>query len=550
MMNGEDTVAQEVALVARASGGDRDAMAKLYDRYFDRIYDFVHRMMRDADETADVVQDVFMKAMSAMGSLKKGERFRSWLFSIAHNMTLNRIDKQKRIVRPREDKDDEEPYIYQQIDTDRLADPEAALVDGETAALVWEAAAGLDRKQYAILDLHVRQGLDSAEIAEVLGVSKGNAYTMVSRMKSSVEESITAFLMVRRGSEDCPALNELIVDARAGVMTPELRRLVTRHISECDICSENKKRIASPLAVLGAFAAVPPPLGLKEGIFQNISGSSGGPPTGDGGGGAEASRGGMSAGRKALPGRLLRAGRERIAALPRGQLVLLAAAGVIGFGGAIIVGSLALFGAFSGDGGSAVLGVPVTPTATVTVTPRPGPLSGDATVTPTPTPTPNPSSVSQPPLTPTPSLVVSDVSEQPTPAPTAPPTAAPTPTPTDTTGPRISGLTVSPAAIGEDVPGICSDSPMTATVTATITDSSGVGSVTMSWAVGDIPGGPEPMSAEEGSVYSAKVGPFSEETVAFPDESATVDIVVKATDSKGNSATAKTSLTLYDCTFF
>lgn len=72
----------------------------------------------------------------------------------------------------------------------------------------------------------------------------------------------------------------------------------------------------------------------------------------------------------------------------------------------------------------------------------------------------------------------------------------------------------------------------------------------MSWAVGDIPGGPEPMSAEEGSVYSAKVGPFSEETVAFPDESATVDIVVKATDSKGNSATAKTGLTLYDCTFF
>ncbi len=98
-MASDESVAQEATLVARASSGDRDAMAELYDRYFDRIYDFVHRMMRDADETADVVQDVFMKAMSSMGSLRKRERFRSWLFSIAHTTTLNRLEKQKRITR-------------------------------------------------------------------------------------------------------------------------------------------------------------------------------------------------------------------------------------------------------------------------------------------------------------------------------------------------------------------------------------------------------------------------------------------------------------------
>ena len=289
-MASDVSATQESALVACASAGDRDAMAELYNRYFDRVYDFVHRMMRDADEAADVVQDVFLKAMSSMSSLEKGERFRSWLFSIAHNTTLNRLEKQKRIARPVAVEGEEEPYIYQQIDPDRLADPEAALIDQETTSLVWEAAAGLDRRQYALLDLHVRQGLDSAEIAEVLGVSKGNAYTMVSRLKSSVEESITAYLMMRRGSKDCPALNDLVGDARVGGITPELRRLVTQHISECSICSENKKRIASPLAVLGAFAMVPPPLGLKESIFQRISAPGAGPPAGDGGAGGPSTR--------------------------------------------------------------------------------------------------------------------------------------------------------------------------------------------------------------------------------------------------------------------
>jgi RNA polymerase sigma factor (sigma-70 family) len=508
MKNAESTVTQEAVLVARASDGDRDAMAELYDRYFDRIYDFVHRMMRDADETADLVQDVFMKAMSSMGSLRKGERFRSWLFSIAHNMTLNRIEKQKRIVRPRSDEEDEEPRIYQQIDPDRMADPEAALVDGETAALVWEAAAGLDRKQYALLDLHVRQGLDSAEIAEVLGVSKGNAYTMVSRMKSSVAESITAFLMVRRGSEDCPALNELIIGARAGGMTPELRRLVTGHISECEVCSENKKRIASPLAVLGAFAAVPPPLGLKEGIFQNISGSLGGPPQGNGSGGSRA-----------------------------GRNTLLAAVGAAGIGGAAIISLLVLFGAFSGNGDSAALGAVGAPSATATT--GAGLLSGEATVTPTPPPTPTPPS---PPPAPEPTST-------PPPAPTATPIRNPTPTPVpDTAGPEITNPGANQADIWEDwasYPLLCEPKPGEAIIAATITDPAGVNQVSMSWSVASVNG--SVWMIQSGSTWSATVGPFDEATVVVKDGAEIVKIMVAAVDNFGNSSEWETKLTLHDC---
>src|SRR3990170_3596227 len=135
-MASDVSATQDSALVAGASAGDRDAMAELYNRHFDGVYDFVRRMMRDADEAADVVQDVFLKAMTAIGSLKKGERFRPWLFSIARNTALNRLEKQKRIARP--PVGEEEPRIYQQVDTDRLADPQAALVDQETASLVWE----------------------------------------------------------------------------------------------------------------------------------------------------------------------------------------------------------------------------------------------------------------------------------------------------------------------------------------------------------------------------------------------------------------------------
>jgi RNA polymerase sigma factor (sigma-70 family) len=490
--------AGEEALVARASKGDRDAMAELYNRHFDGVYDFVRRMMRDADEAADVVQDVFLKAMTAMGSLKKGERFRSWLFSIAHNTALNRLEKQKRITRPLAGEEEEEARIFQQVDTDRLADPQAALVDQETASLVWEAAAGLDRRQYALLDLHVRQGLDSAEIAQVMGVSKGNAYTMVSRLKSAVEESITAYVMVRRGRKECPVLNDILAEQEIAGMTPELRRLVNRHVSECPTCQRTKKRIVSPVAILGAFAAVPPPFGLKESIFQTVSAAAGGPPPG-GDGGAGAASGGPAplAGARARVERMMTAGRQAIGGLPRSRLVLLLAGGAAGIGGAVIVGLLALFGAFSaGDGDSAVLGAVSTPTPTPTpASPVIGqpwsqpPESAEAlsgTLGPEDSPTPEeqlPQEESIPPEEPPPpdepvppeeppavGGPAPTATPTPTRAPTPTPTPSPTPTPTtppDTTGPAISDVAHSPDELWG-----CTGRE--ATVSARVTDASGV----------------------------------------------------------------------------
>ncbi len=480
MATGE-LAAEEGTLVARASRGDRDAMAELYNRHFDGVYDFVRRTMRDADEAADVVQDVFLKAMTAIGSLKKGERFRSWLFSIAHNTALNRLEKQKRISRPPvgEEEEGEASRIYQQVDTDRLADPQAALVDQETASLVWEAAAGLDRRQYALLDLHVRQGLDSAEIAQVMGVSKGNAYTMVSRLKSAVEESITAYLMARRGRKECPVLNDILADQEIAGMTPELRRLVNRHVSECPTCQRTKKRIVSPVSILGAFAAVPAPLGLKESIFQNISAAAGGPPSGDGGTGGASGRSDLLVGARAGVQRMATGGAKALRGLPRNRLALLLIAGLMGVGGAVIVGMLALFGAFSGDGDSAVLGALSTPTRSPTANARvtAGP-SDEATPTPTSTPVATAtatvaSSISQPPSgsgadagsdepvpavePPPPEEPVSPEEptspgetpspEQPTPTVGPAPTATPAPPPTPTATPAPTPTPVPPMTI-------------------------------------------------------------------------------------------------------
>jgi RNA polymerase sigma factor (sigma-70 family) len=261
----ETNTKTDAELVVAAAGGDDSAFADLYELYFDRVYDFVRRMVRDADDAADVAQDAFVKAMGGIAKLKDASSFKTWIFSIARNTALNRIEQSGRVVHDREDEEGDS-LLYRQVDTNALDNPEQAADANEMAALVWEAASSLEPKQYAVLDMTVRQEMGSAEIADVLKVSKGNAYTMVSRVKDAMEEAVTALFMTRQGSKDCPTLEALIEQMSGGALSADSRRVVMKHVKSCEICEERRKNVISPVALFGAFAPFPAAAEVKASV--------------------------------------------------------------------------------------------------------------------------------------------------------------------------------------------------------------------------------------------------------------------------------------------
>ncbi|MBI5283895.1 MAG: sigma-70 family RNA polymerase sigma factor [Chloroflexi bacterium] len=264
---------EDTLLVSRAMAGDLDSFGQLYDRYFNRVYDFAWRILRDSDEAADVTQDVFMKAMQALPALSKAASFKSWLFTIAHHTAVSRAERAGRSVRMPSPVHEEAFGTFDVPDPCRIDNPAMAAEDHELAALVWEAASALNPRDYAVLDLHVRQGLDSAEIASVLQVSKGNAYTMVSRMKDAAADVIGSYVVARRGSKDCDALQRVLADFAFPPYTDEVRRAVDLHIKGCERCQGARRRLAAPLEIFGAFAAVPAPLALKGDAWRKIAGA-------------------------------------------------------------------------------------------------------------------------------------------------------------------------------------------------------------------------------------------------------------------------------------
>ncbi|MEO8539005.1 MAG: RNA polymerase sigma factor, partial [bacterium] len=399
-------------LIELAQGGDQHAFAELYTRYFDPVYDFVARMTRNRDEAGDIAQDTFLKAMNALGGLQKGASFKSWIFTIARNTALNRIEKSKR-TRPLafEDEDGEE-VSFDVVDTDRFSDPEEAAEANAVASLVWQAAAGLDPKQLSLLDLHLRQGLDSGEIADVLGVTKNNGYVMLNRLKKAVEESIGAFIMFKDGRQHCGDLNAVLSKVDIDGMSPEVRKIVERHVAQCPNCEERKKKLA-PLAAFAALGAIGAPMGAKaaylEGLMQQWpgpvspggGGTSGGGSGGPGGGsGGSAAAGGGAGGLFGVSGRFVKAGAVLASALVLLLMALLVPASPLALTGEDGIGKASSSDdPTPGTGGNLIIpggtaspspSATNTATATPTSTSTPGPGTPTATPTQTKTTVPTP----------------------------------------------------------------------------------------------------------------------------------------------------------------
>src|SRR5512142_478607 len=77
-------------LAERAARHDRQAFAKLYDLYVDRIYKYIYYKSGRTDEAEDLTAQVFLKAWEAIGNYKwEGYPFSTWLYRIAHNQMID-----------------------------------------------------------------------------------------------------------------------------------------------------------------------------------------------------------------------------------------------------------------------------------------------------------------------------------------------------------------------------------------------------------------------------------------------------------------------------
>ncbi len=278
-------------LVAAFLDGDREALGMLYDRYAASVLDLATGMLRDRNEAADVVQDVFIAAADNLGQLQQPERLRAWLFAIARHEVLRRIKARGRT---------RSVAFTDAATVDAVAatagvsavtatsDPyaEGARVQAmQLAGEVRAAAAGLDTRDQLVLELVARQGLSGADLADALGVTEAQSHVLVHRMRDRISRSLRALAVARVNRRDCPSLAELLRDWD-GRFTVLVRKRVARHIDRCAVCAESHIRLAgiSVFPLLAALPTTPLPTELRDRVLvaadRSLDGAAGPGPSG------------------------------------------------------------------------------------------------------------------------------------------------------------------------------------------------------------------------------------------------------------------------------
>jgi RNA polymerase sigma-70 factor (ECF subfamily) len=192
----------ERALLAALRRGEDDAYEELVRRYGGRLLAVTRRLLGDEDDARDAVQEAFLSAFKAIDRFEGESLLSTWLHRIAVNHGLMRLRSRRR--RPEEKIDDLLPSFREDGHFREPPGPIAELSDEklvreETRKRVREAIGALPEGYRTVLLLRDIEELDTAEVAELLGMTKNAVKTRLHRARQALH-GILAPELLEEGS--------------------------------------------------------------------------------------------------------------------------------------------------------------------------------------------------------------------------------------------------------------------------------------------------------------------------------------------------------------
>jgi len=172
--------AGDEALVERLRAGDQHAFDAIYARYFQRVYQYLDKRLRNRADTEETTQEVFVNVFSSIDGFRGEAPFGAWVFGLTRRTLANRF-KRKRHATVALNEDDGEKVDLLLTTVRREPDPLESYEAAERLARLADAVRReLTREQVQLFELHHLQHHSIHEIARSLNKSvdsvKSNLY--------------------------------------------------------------------------------------------------------------------------------------------------------------------------------------------------------------------------------------------------------------------------------------------------------------------------------------------------------------------------------------
>lgn len=173
----------------------------LIRRFQDRIYNSAYRILGNAEEAEEVVQETCIRVHQGIDKFSKSSSFAAWVFRIAHNTCLDtiRVRNRKRALKivtfdPQAnlESDTNDSEVITQA-ADPSPGPEERLDKREQNEVIAEKLAMLPDSQRTVLVLHDIEGFSYVEIAEIVGEKMGTVRSRLHYGRQKLKELLEPY---------------------------------------------------------------------------------------------------------------------------------------------------------------------------------------------------------------------------------------------------------------------------------------------------------------------------------------------------------------------
>ncbi len=173
-------------LIGECLKGRTEAFGVIVRRYQDRLFNTVFRLLDNAEDAQDVVQESFISAYQSLGTFKGDSLLFTWLYRIAMNAAISLKRKKKATVSL--DTGSKHDLVIDPVDQSAGSEPGAALEREEEDAQLQAALNRLSLEHRSVIVLKDIEDMKYEEIAAVLEVPIGTIRSRLHRARLELRE--------------------------------------------------------------------------------------------------------------------------------------------------------------------------------------------------------------------------------------------------------------------------------------------------------------------------------------------------------------------------
>ena len=171
----------DLEIIESVKRGNQSDYAIIIDRYKDKAFSLVRRMLKNEMDAEEVLQDCFIKAYDSIKTFRQESKFSTWFYRIVYNTTLTRLSSTKRKIESQMTSVDE--HFDLESDYDFKTSEKKDMVQ-----FIKDMIEKLPQNYSLVLTLHYFNDMSCEEISETINTSVSNVKVMLHRSRNALRD--------------------------------------------------------------------------------------------------------------------------------------------------------------------------------------------------------------------------------------------------------------------------------------------------------------------------------------------------------------------------